>query len=268
MTTATCSGYFFCDNAAPAVIAHRGASRDAPENTIAAFNLAWQQGVDGVEGDFFLTKDGKIVCIHDSTTKRTAGQALKIPEVTLAELRQLDVGSWKGDQWHDARIPTIDEVLATVPEGKEIFIEIKCGLEIIPAMKVALAKSKLHFGQVVIISFDTMVIAETKRQVPRLKTLWLTDFKTDKKTGVVSPSANSILTTLEKIGADGVNCKAHKIIDQQFMKTFRTAHKEVHTWAVEDLATAKRLLQLGVDSFTTNRAGWLKRQLANLYERS
>lgn len=270
MTTANCSGYILCESAAiiaPAIIAHRGASHDAPENTIAAFKLAWNQGADGVEGDFYLTKDREIVCVHDVTTKRTAGQTLKVVKSTLAELRQLDVGSWKGNQWHDARIPTLDEVIATVPEGKTLFIEIKCGPEILPALKRTLAKSKLQPDQTKIISFDKMVIAETKRQIPQLKALWLTEFKTDKKTGVVSPSAKKILAMLEKIGADGVNCNAHTIVDQKFMQTLRTSHKEVHLWAVDDVVTAKRLLPLGVDSFTTNRAGWLKQQLCNENER-
>lgn len=264
MTTAICSGYIFCAGAAiaaPAIIAHRGASHDAPENTIAAFNLAWQQGADGIEGDYYLTKDGEIVCIHDGNTKRTAGQTMTVAGATLAELRQLDVGFWKGDQWRGARIPTLDEVLATVPEGKTIHIEIKCGPEMLPALKKAIAKSKLQPGQAVITSFNIKVIAKLKRQIPQLKALWLTDFTTDKKTGVVSPSAKEILATIEKIGADGVDCKAHAIVDQQFMQTLRAAHKEVHIWTVDDLPTARRFLRLGVDSLISNRAGWLKQQL-------
>jgi len=263
MTTAVCSGCIFCAGAAiavPVIIAHRGASHDAPENTMAAFNLAWQQGADVIEGDFYLTRDGEIVCIHDATTKRTAGQTMKVAEATLAELRQLDVGSWKGDQWSGARIPTIDEVLATVPEGKIIFIEIKCGPEILPALKKALAKSKLQPGQTVIISFHPKVIAETKRQIPQLKALWITGFKTDEKTGVVHPSAKEILATLDKIGADGVGCNAHAIVDQQFMQILRTAQKEVNIWTVDNVATAKRFLHLGIDSLTSNRAVWLKQQ--------
>jgi glycerophosphoryl diester phosphodiesterase len=244
----------------PAVIAHRGAAHDAPENTIAAFTLAWQQDADGIEGDFHLTRDGKIVCIHDAVTQRTAGQAKRVAEATLAELRQLDVGSWKGYQWRGTRIPTIDDVLATVPEGKRVFIEIKCGPEILPALKAALAESRLQVGQAIVISFDARVIDETKRLLPQLKALWLTDFKIDRKTGV-RPSAKEILQTLEKTGADGVDCHSHPAIDQPFMETFRTAQKEVHIWTVDNVPMAKRYLQLGADSITSNRAGWLKQRL-------
>ncbi|MFV2065815.1 MAG: glycerophosphodiester phosphodiesterase family protein, partial [Pirellulales bacterium] len=97
------------------IVGHRGASHDAPENTLAAFQLAWQRGADGVEGDFYLTSDGHIVCIHDADTERVAGEKLIVAESTLADLRQLDVGAWKGERWRGEKIPTLEEVLATVP---------------------------------------------------------------------------------------------------------------------------------------------------------
>lgn len=257
-----CMGAAIPTRAMPAVIAHRGAADDAPENTLAAFKLAWQQGADGIEGDFHLTRDGKIVCIHDADTKRTAGQAGQVAEATLAELRQLDVGSWKGESWRGARIPTLGEVLATVPEGKRVFIEIKCGPQILPALKEALAGAGLQPGQAIVMSFDARVIGEAKRLLPRLKALWLTDFKAGPEAGV-RPSAKEILQTLDKTGADGVGCRAHPVVDQAFMQALRAAQKEVHLWTVDDVALAKRYLQLGVDSLTSNRAGWLKRQLCS-----
>ncbi len=271
VATAICAGYILCAGAAvaaPVFIAHRGASHEAPENTIAAFNLAWQENADGIEGDFYLTKDGEIVCIHDNTTKRTTGQNIKVAEATLAELRQLDTGSWKGERWRGARIPTIEEVLATVTEGRKVFIEIKCGPKILQALKKALADGKLQPGQAVILSFSTELIAETKRQIPEMKALWLTGFKTDENTGVVEPSAIEIVATLEKIGADGVSCRSHTIIDQQFMKTLQAAHKEVHIWTVDDVVKAKRFVYLGVDSIISNRAGWLKQQLRDKAEKT
>lgn len=244
-----------------AFIAHRGASHEAPENTLPAFHLAWQQSADGIEGDFRLTKDGKIVCIHDATTQRTAGKNIKVAEATLAELQQLDAGIWKGEQWQGARIPTIDEVLATLPEGKRIFIEVKCGPEILPPLKVAIAESGVQPEQIVIISLDDVVIAEGKRQLPHIKALWVTDLNTDRKRGNVNPSLKEIVATLKKIGADGVDCRSHPVIDQQFIQTLRTAHKEVHVWTVDEVQTAKQYQKLGIDSLTSNCAGWLKQQL-------
>ena len=120
----------------PLVIAHRGSSAQAPENTLPAFQLAWEQGADGIEGDFQLTKDGHIICFHDKDTKRLAGQPLTVANATLEELRQLDVGSiqpqaevdalrtWSADKFQGTRMPTLAEVFASVPSGKKIFIEI------------------------------------------------------------------------------------------------------------------------------------------------
>lgn len=82
-------------SAEPVIVAHRGASHDAPENTLPAFELAWEQGADAIEGDFHLTRDGHIICLHDKDTKRTAGVKLVVKNSPLAELRKLDVGEWK-----------------------------------------------------------------------------------------------------------------------------------------------------------------------------
>src|SRR5688572_19130995 len=92
-------------------IGHRGASFDAPENTVAAIKLAWEQKADGAEFDVYLTKDGKVAVIHDATTKRTAGADLKVAGSTLTELRALDVGRWKGEKFTGEKIPTLDEML-------------------------------------------------------------------------------------------------------------------------------------------------------------
>ena len=116
------------------IIAHRGSSFLAPENTRAAASLAWQEGADAVEGDFRLSRDGQIVCIHDDTLKRTAGVDRRVSELSLDELRQLDVGSWKAPQFTGERIATLDEMLATVPPGKRFYVEVKCGAEIVPEL--------------------------------------------------------------------------------------------------------------------------------------
>tara|TARA_B100000745_G_C19782764_1_gene256469 strand:- start:6 stop:407 length:402 start_codon:yes stop_codon:yes gene_type:complete len=99
------------------IIAHRGASHDAPENTLESVKLGWAQGADAVEVDVYLSKDGHIVVHHDSDTKKLAGVDRKVVDQTLAELRQLDVGAWKGPKWKGVRIPELDDVLATIPEG-------------------------------------------------------------------------------------------------------------------------------------------------------
>src|SRR6266446_92874 len=100
------------------IIAHRGASHDAPENTLAAVNLAWQQGADAVEIDVHLSSDGEIVVIHDDNTRKTAGLRKKVSAQTLAELKALDVGRWKHSKWAGESIATFAEVLENVPADK------------------------------------------------------------------------------------------------------------------------------------------------------
>ena len=85
------------------MVAHRGESYDAPENTLPAFKLAWEQGADAIEGDFILTKDGHIVCIHERTTKRFCDQDLVVAKSTLKQLKALDVGSWKNEKYEGIR---------------------------------------------------------------------------------------------------------------------------------------------------------------------
>ena len=187
-------------NAGVLIVAHRGASEDAPENTLPAFRLAWEQGADAIEGDFYLTTDGQIVCIHDADTQRVAGTKLVVKNSTLAELRKLDVGAWKGQQWAGTQIPTIGEVLAVVPKGKRIYVEIKGGEAMVPRLLEEIGKSGLSAEQVVIISFDSEAIAAVKAGAPQYKAYWLSGFKKD-EAGTITPTVEAILETLKKSGA-------------------------------------------------------------------
>ena len=115
----------------PQIIAHRGASGDAPENTLAAFRLAWEQEADGIEMDLHLSRDGKIVVFHDKTLRRTAGVRGRVCDKTWDELRCLDVGLWKDPRWRGERIPLLEEALEVVPLGKSVWLELKGGPEIL-----------------------------------------------------------------------------------------------------------------------------------------
>src|SRR3954470_5431765 len=113
--------------------AHRGESHDAPENTMAAYRLAWER-TDAAELDVHLTKDGKLILSHDADTARCTGGAHKlvIKDTTADELRKLDVGSWKDPKYAGEKMPLLEEIVATIPEGKRLFIEVKIGPEAIP----------------------------------------------------------------------------------------------------------------------------------------
>ena len=240
------------------IIAHRGASHDAPENTISAFNLAWDQGADGIEGDFHLTKDNKIVCLHDDTTERTGDVTLNVENAMLSELRRLDVGRWKGPGWAGEQIPTLSEVLDTVPRDKRIYIEIKSGPEIVPFLEKDLIKSRLLPEQVMIIAFDAGVIAAVKQSLPMLKAFWLTDFTRNDPYGLWTPSAEAILETVTLCRADGVDLQAHSVVDRSFVQLLHTHKKEVHAWDVNDPATARRFEEMGAESLTTNHPGQIR----------
>lgn len=155
--------------AAQLVVAHRGASHDAPENTLPAFELAWQQQADGIEGDFHLTSDGQIVCIHDADTDRVSGVRHVVAETPLQVLRQIDVGSWKGAEWQGTRMPTFAEVLDIVPRDKWFFIELKTGPEIVPPLAKQLAVYDGDHNKLVIISFNAETLAACAEQLPDIK---------------------------------------------------------------------------------------------------
>jgi glycerophosphoryl diester phosphodiesterase len=125
------------------IIAHRGFSARAPENTLGAFELGWKHQTDACELDVYLTADGKTAVIHDKDTKRTAGVKLDVASSKQAELTALDAGSWKGKEWTNEKIPTLEQALATLPKGKQrFFIEVKCGAEIVPELKRILEPMK------------------------------------------------------------------------------------------------------------------------------
>lgn len=243
------------------LIAHRGASHDAPENTLAAFRLAWDMGADGVEGDFRLTRDGEIVCIHDPRTGRTAGVDLGVADSTLAELRGLDVGAMRGREWLGERIPTLREVLAAVPPGKKLFIELKSGPEIVSPLAAVLAGGAVSPEQVVILSFSDEVVAACRTRLPGLKALWLTEYRREGITGRLRPSVAEILSVLERTGASGIASQARRSIDDLFVRSLRAAGYEFHVWTVDAPRTAARFALLGADSIITNRPGWLRERL-------
>ena len=239
----------------PLIVAHRGASRDAPQNTIPAFQLAWKQGADAIEADFHLSKDGEIVCFHDADTERVAGTQLVVRQSTLAELKQLDVGATHGVAFNGTRIPTIAEVFATIPEGKMIFIEVKCGAEIIPKLLNEIDQSGLTQEQIVVISFNKQVIQQLKIKAPQYKASWLCSFN-KQETGEITPALATVLKTLKQIQADGLS--SNTAVPASVIEAVSQQGYEWHVWTINDLNTARRMLALGVLSITTDVPGTMR----------
>lgn len=242
------------------IVAHRGASYDAPENTIAAFRLAWEQGADGAEGDFYLSADGHIVCLHDRSLKRTAGSDRVVDKVPLNELKRFDVGKWKAAKYEGERIPTLVEVFEIVPEGKTLLIEVKCGPEIVPQLKMDIDVSAISKDQLEIIAFNAEVIAACRKALPDVKAHWLTSWR-ESEAGF-EPSEADVLATLKRVNASGLDASANpNILTEAFRNRLEEQGYELHCWTVNDPALAKKMIDAGVKSITTDRPGWLREQL-------
>lgn len=237
----------------PSIVAHRGASHDAPENTLAAFNLAWQQGADAIETDIWMTLDGKLACIHDGTTERISSKKLNVTASTLAQLQQLDAGLWKGRQWKGERIPALPEVLETVPKDKKILVEVKGGPPLVAPLINVIQDSPLTNDQIIVISFNQEVVLEVKSVRPSLKAFLLVGFDRDVNSGLWNPSQDILLKTLKEIKADGLDASVADCVNKGYVKAVHDAGFEFHVWTINDEALAARYCSFGIDSITTNR---------------
>ncbi len=233
------------------IVAHRGASKDAPENTLEAFRLAWLQNADAIEGDFRLTKDDQIVCMHDENTLRTCGEKLVVSESSYSELCRLDA-SFQFDNIPSQSVPLLSDVFKTVPDNKAVYIEVKCGPEIVPALITAIINSNLRKEQISIIAFDTSVIKALKSVAPHIKANLLYDV-------ALPVDSSELLDRLKNTKADGLG--SNNMNSKELIDVITQAGFEYHSWTVDDYKTAKKLLEWGVNSITTNRPGYLKQQL-------
>jgi glycerophosphoryl diester phosphodiesterase len=243
------------------IIAHRGASHDAPENTLAALKLAWQQNADAIELDLWLSKDGKIVVLHDAHTKRFGGSTNHVAQQTWAELQGADVGSWKDPRFRGERIPTLDSILATIPTGKRAVLEIKCGPEILPELGRVIAQSGRKRSELAIISFDFETLRASKKELPQLEHYFLHNYKKDDRTGAW-PTPPLLIQRAKAAGFDGLDLQFTWPIDKAFLAGVKQAGLKLIVWTVNDPIVARRMAEAGVDGITTDRPAWLKEQLA------
>jgi glycerophosphoryl diester phosphodiesterase len=246
------------------IIAHRGASSDAPENTLAAFRLAFEQKADAIELDVHLSRDGRIVVVHDFTTHRIGGVDKAIREQDLCDLKLLDVGRWKDLRWMGERIPTLREALQTVPPGKRVYIEIKSSAEILPELERVIGASGLQPDQITIIAFDYDTICKTKKWLPQIECAWLISFKPDARKPDPEALKEEIIQRAHCAGLDGLDLNFAGPLDREFVQKARTAGLKVFVWTVDDADAATRMIDLGVDGIATNRPAWLREQLASV----
>ena len=241
------------------IIGHRGAAHDAPENTMASFQRAWAQNADAIETDLWLSKDGKIVVMHDANTKRVGGTTNKIATQTWDELQRFDVGGWKGGQFKGERIPTLESIIASIPPGKRAVLEIKCGSEIVPELERVIRASQCSFLQLAIISFNFEALKASKERMPQIEHYFLMDYKTNSAAG--APGLAPLIGQAKAAKFDGLDLQFRWPIDKAFAKRVHEAGMKLVVWTVDDAAVARRLADAGVDGITTNRPGWLREQL-------
>ena len=248
------------------VVGHRGASYYAPENTLASVRLAWKLQADAAEIDVYLTPDKRIVAIHDASTKRTTGVDLPVSSTPSRELRTLDAGSFKSPEYKGEKIPFLEEVIKTVPKGKRLVVEIKCGEDVLPYLDTIVSKSKKR-DRIVFISFGWDVIRRCKELMPDIPAYWLCTVDTSDstagpalKSGKFVLPVREALDTVKKAGLDGVDI-GHAGVDAAIVNAARERGLGVHIWTVNDPARAKALAEMGVIGITTDRPDLIRKGL-------
>lgn len=232
------------------IIAHRGASFLAPENTVAAANLAWKLNADAVECDIHLSADEKIIVIHDANTKRTTGENMTIKNTHSANLMKLDAGSFKNESYKGEKIPLLEEIIVTVPAGRRLVVEIKSEPELIPNLKKIIESGKKDI-QYDFIAFDFKTISLAKKAFPDSPCYWLCS------------DPELFRRNFGLIGGaklDGVSLNFN-MITKDIADQVKEAGLELYTWTVDDPEVAKKMVELGVRGITTNKPDVIRKEL-------
>jgi len=242
-------------------IAHRGESFIAPENTISAIKYAWTHNADGVEIDVRLSKDNKIVVIHDMNTKRTSGVSRRVKSYSIESLKKLDVGSWKGKKWLNERIPTLEEVFKKVPSGKFVMIEIKSSIAILPTLKKLLGKSHLKNSQIKLAGFGLKKMSLIKKTLPQFEVYRIK--RVDRENIILnSYRLNRLIKSSKKNNLDGVSLSYSRWLDKKKIERIKSSGLKVYVWTVDSPPKALRLINSGIDGIISNKSTWLRNKLS------
>jgi glycerophosphoryl diester phosphodiesterase len=227
-------------------IAHRGASGHAPENTLAAFRLAVEMGARFIETDLQLTRDAKIVAMHDATVDRTTNGRGRVSKMSLVELRGLDAGakflSVDGKSHKGERVPTLDEILEFArTAGVSFYLELKesqsWGFE--QSLIGALRRSG-EMNRAIVISFDPDVLATVKRIEPA----GTTGFLAEKPT-------TQLIEKAKTLGVEQFLPRADRITPEQIASA-HSANLRVVVWTVNELDDMRTMIAAGVDGIITD----------------
>ncbi len=218
--------------------AHRGASAEAPENTLAAFRLAEEAGADGIEMDVHLTRDGHPVIIHDDTVDRTTDGRGRVQWLSLRQVRRLDAGSWFAPEFAGEKVPILEEVLAWAKGRLRLNLEIKAS-----AAGRAVLERLRDFPdcQVVISSFDHSLLEELRRKAAELPLAFLIDSRHWRR-GLKRASA---------CAAESINPR-FSLVSQPLVASSHRLGLAVYPWTVDDGQVLRRLRRAGIDGIFSN----------------
>jgi glycerophosphoryl diester phosphodiesterase len=256
-------------SARPLVIAHRGYSAVAPENTLPSFKLALATGADLIELDYYFSKDGIPVVVHDSTLDRTTdatnrwgGKGIRAETRTAAELLSLDAGKWFSPQYAGTKLPSLDESLEVIQGGGGMtLIERKEGDA---ASMARLLRERNLMNQVVVQAFDWQYLHELHALAPDqvLGALGVPKLLADGTKPTIKDKALSAawLDELMKTGAKVVGW--NKEVSKEAVALAHQRGLKVWVYTVNDSETANALLDMGVDGIITDNPGLIWRTLA------
>lgn len=248
------------------IVAHRGASIEAPENTLASVELAWQIGSDAVEIDVQLSRDGHLAVIHDPTLERTAGIYSKVRDLDMSELYSINVGSWKGDEWRDETIAELSQILTTIPTGRRLFVELKGGDDptthsaIVSALQRDLANIDCSPTSVVLISFYPALLRTVKQSLPDFDAFLVVQqtpdtSKADDRVSDIAqwkPSIDEIIDVALSSSFDGIDLQNTAALTSDSIAVIHQANLASCVWTVNSVDDARRLAESGMSSLTTD----------------
>ncbi len=232
----------------PLVLGHRGASAEAPENTLAAFRLALAQGADGVELDVWRCASGEVVVFHDRDARRVAGSPLRPTLASFAELRALDVGAWKGERFRGERIPRLEEVLEALGPAL-INVELKSARVGDPRLGFAAARilrSRRAGSRVVVSSFDWPLLAAFRLAAPEVPTGLLLEARSWWR-HLAGPAA-------ALLRAQALHPELRWVTPDRASR-WAAAGWPLVVWTVDEPADVQRMCALGVAALISNRPG-------------
>lgn len=228
--------------------AHRGASAEAPENTLAAFRRALECGADGIELDIHLSADGVPVVLHDDRLERTSDGSGAVADRTVAELAELDAGSWFSPEFAGEPLPTLEETLGLLAGRLRLNLEVKdsqAGMAVLDLLR------GFPGADTVISSFDHALLAKLRRAAP------------DQPLAVLLEDSRwrQALARAEALRA----CALHPhdaLIGRPLLAACVRLQLPVIPWTVDDPVRARTLVRMGVAGFFTNDPGRLRRYFA------